>query len=103
MAASVELHMRLNNVIYHHVLTIPVTTCQRFSIHPLTWLRYLGFTIQGYEGYISATPDGPEIDYYQVNIQPDCYYYIAQGEPYFSMPGPVKIITFNVRHIFARP
>jgi hypothetical protein len=98
MTANIELIMQLSGII-HHVLSIPVATCQRFSVHPLTWLRYLGFTIQGSEGYISTTPGGPEVDYYQVNIQPGVYYYVAQGESNFSMSGPV--IHLYCRDIFA--
>jgi len=63
--------------------------CQQFSVHPLTWLCYLGFAIYGKEGHISATPGGPEVDYYQANIQPGIYYYVSQGEPYFSVLGPI--------------
>ena len=97
MAANIELRMKVNGI-YHHVLSIPVTACQRFSVQPLTWLRYLGFIIQGNEGYISATPNGPEVNYYQANIQPGDYYYIAQGESYhdFSMPGPVILISTHL-------
>ena len=41
MAANVELCMSFNDV-YQPVLSIPVTACQRFSIHPFLWLRYVG-------------------------------------------------------------
>jgi hypothetical protein len=64
------------NDTYHHALSIPDKICQCFSVHPLTWLWYLGFTIYGNEGHISTSPGGPEVDYYQ---EPGVYYYITQG------------------------
>ena len=53
MAATVELRMPIDGT-YQPVLSIPVGMCQLFSLHPLTWLRYLGFTIYGTEGHIST-------------------------------------------------
>lgn len=75
-------------------LTIPITTCLRFSVFPLTWLCYLGFTICGREGHISDSPDGSEITYRPTGppdneppvIQPGVYYYVAKGESYFNIP-----------------
>jgi len=77
MAANIELHMHLNGI-DHHVLSIPVATCQSFSVHPLSWLRYLGFTIQGSEGHIHGKPNGQVVDYLQTDLQPGVYHYIAQ-------------------------
>ena len=73
--------------LYRSVLSIPVNTCERFSVHPLAWLRYLGFTIYGTEGYISASPGGTEIEYYQ-DIQAGIYYYVSEGDLYFRIQGP---------------
>jgi len=50
MAANVDLWIEFDGS-YHSTLSIPVPDCQRFSIHPLRWLRYLGFTIYGTEGH----------------------------------------------------
>jgi len=63
MGANVELQMSFDSI-YQIALSIPVDTCQRFSIHPLPWLRhgYLGFTIYGKEGDISTLPGGPKVD-----------------------------------------
>ena len=47
------------NDTYQLALSIPVDRCQQFSKHPLTWSRYVGFTIYGSEGYISV-PGGSE-------------------------------------------
>jgi hypothetical protein len=80
MAANVELWMRFDDT-YQPALSIP---CQRFSVHPLTWLRYVGFTVDGSQGYISV-PGGPEVDYYQATIQPGIYHYVSQGESYFCV------------------
>jgi hypothetical protein len=81
MAANVELWINVDDV-YHPALSVAVDTCELFSLHPLTWLRYLGFTICGNEGRISTLPDGVEVDYYQANIQPGVYYYVSQGESF---------------------
>jgi hypothetical protein len=77
MAVKVELRIKVGNV-YHPALSIPVDACQHFSVHPLTWLRYLGFTISGNEGHVSTLPDGPEVDHLQANIPPGNYYYVSQ-------------------------
>jgi hypothetical protein len=88
MAADVELWMSFDDI-YRLALSIPVDTCKRFSVHPLAWLRYLGFTIYGNEGHISTLPGGPEVKYYQPDILPGTYYYVSQGESYSSDPRPV--------------
>jgi hypothetical protein len=88
MAANVELRMLFNGT-YQPALSIPVATCRLFSIHPLTWLRYLGFVIYGSEGHISTLPNGPEVEYYEADIQAGIYYYISAGKLYSSVPGPV--------------
>jgi len=85
MAANVELWIRFDDT-YQPALSIPVDACQRFSVHPLTWLRYVGFTIYGSEGYISV-PGGPEVDYYQAAIQPGICHYVSQGKSYFGVQG----------------
>lgn len=97
---TANLHMKFDNI-YQLALSIPVEDCQRFSIHPLTWLRYLAFTISGCEGIISSQPDGAEVQYYEADIQSGNYYYISQGTSYF---GIQRMFAFNlVRVIPARP
>ena len=89
MAANVKLQMQFNGV-YQATLVIPIDTCECFSVHPLVWLRYVGFTIYGVEGHISTLPDGPEVDYYQTDIQAGTYYYVvSEGESFFSIQGPL--------------
>ena len=86
MAANVELWMFFDGI-YQPALSIPVDTCQQFlEHHPLTWLRYLGYTIYSNEGHISTLPDGPEVEYYQADIPPGIYYYVSQGESNSSSP-----------------
>src|SRR5436853_368202 len=85
---------------YQHALSIPVDICHLFSLNPLTWLRYVGFTIYGSEGHISRSPGGPNVDYYQDNIQSGNYYYISQGE-LFRHPSPSTLLIFIVRCTFA--
>ncbi|KAF8322879.1 hypothetical protein F5887DRAFT_1166089 [Amanita rubescens] len=84
MAATVELRMLIDGI-YQPALSIPVDKCQLFSLHPLTWLRYLGFTIYGTEGHISTAPGGQEVDYYQADMKPGIYYYVSQ-EPFLLDP-----------------
>jgi len=83
--ANVQLWMRCNGA-YQPALSIPVDLCQRFSIHPFTWLCYVGFTIHGHEGDIYTVPGGPQpVEYYDATIQPGIYYYVSQGKLYFSV------------------
>ena len=86
MVATVELQVSIDGI-YQPELSIPADNCQRFSLHPLTWLCYLGFTIYGTKGHISTVPGGPEVDYYQADIQPGSYYYVSQGKSYFGVQG----------------
>ncbi|EDR14543.1 uncharacterized protein LACBIDRAFT_321675 [Laccaria bicolor S238N-H82] len=61
---NVQLWIRLGDA-YQHALSIPVHECQRFSLHPLTWLRFLGYAIYGKEGYISRERDGEQVADYR--------------------------------------
>ena len=98
MAATVELWMPFGEE-YRLALSIPVDVCQRFSNHPLAWLRYLGLALYGNEGHISSALDGPEVDYSPAVIQAGPYYYVSQGES-FRRPKDPSLI-FNIRGIFA--
>jgi hypothetical protein len=103
MAATVELWMPLDDA-YQHALSIPVQMCQRFSLHPLSWLRYVAFTIYGAEGHISRSPTGRVVLYSAVNIQAGDYYYIPDtgGKSYFGVQGSLHAqCSFNVRSISA--
>jgi len=83
MAAIVELQMPIDGE-YQPALSIPVETCQRFSVHPYKWLRYVGITIYGTKGHISRSAAGPVVQYSEVDIQAGVYYYIpdSQGKSY---------------------
>jgi hypothetical protein len=91
MAAIVELQMQIDGE-YQPALSIPVETCQRFSVHPLSWLRYVGFTIYGTEGHISRSIIGPVVQYSLVDIQAGVYYYIPndQGKSYSASKDPLN-------------
>ena len=92
--ASVELHMQINDA-YMPVLSIPVTDCNRFSLKPLSWLRFLGYSIYGRIGDISSTPDGPPIDY-QMAVQAGTHYYFTSPGAHISLDTGFKlIILFN--------
>ena len=91
---------------YQPTLSIPVETCQHFSVHPLSWLWYVGFTIYSTEGHISQSATGPVVLYSEVDIQAGVYYYIpdSQGKSYFGIQGPLNAkCSFNVRSNSAWP
>jgi hypothetical protein len=89
-SSNVQLWIRFGRE-YHLALSIPVADCLRFSYHPLTWLRFLGYAIYGKEGYIALEREGSEVADYRPGapISPGDYYYISQGESYSSASGPV--------------
>ena len=89
MAAIVELQMPIDGE-YQPALSMPVKMCQRFSVRPLSWLRYVGFTIYGTEGHISRSAAGPAVRCSEVDIQAGIYYYVpdSQGKSYFDVQGP---------------
>ena len=66
-----------------HYVTIPEADLCRFCIHPLKWVRYLGFTIVGVSGDLSREANGGPIQSYtgatsrQLRGQ---YFYIADGQ-----------------------
>lgn len=43
---------------------------------PPTLMAALPFTIQGSEGHIHITPNGPVVDYLQTDLQPGVYHCI---------------------------
>ncbi|KAF8737659.1 hypothetical protein AX14_012536 [Amanita brunnescens Koide BX004] len=88
MAAMVELRMPIDGQ-YQHALSISVETCQRFSVHPLSWLRYVGFTIYGTEGHIFRSAAGPVVRYSEVDIQAGVYYYIPDSQGPFLLDPDV--------------
>ncbi|KAI9467417.1 hypothetical protein BJY52DRAFT_1238401 [Lactarius psammicola] len=49
-------------------LSIPDSDVQRLSIHPFRWLRFVVFSICGARGCLSATPDGPPVDYDSTSV-----------------------------------
>ena len=82
--ATIQLWIRFGDE-YQHALSIPIHTCQQFSLHPLTWLRFLGYAIYGKEGYISRERDGEEVEDYRPGgaaISAGNYYYISQGRSF---------------------
>jgi hypothetical protein len=78
---QVQLWLPFNK--YRLALSIPFDECQRFSFHPLAWLRYVAYTIYGREGHLSMSANGPMVDCHAAIMQPTKYYYVSQGESYF--------------------
>jgi hypothetical protein len=67
----VKLYMMLNSK-SRHVLSIPVEKCKELSLKPLKWLRFVGYTIYGREGFISLTKSAVEIADYDSEIESRC-------------------------------
>ena len=44
-------------------VSIPLRDIKRLAIRPFKWLRFAMFCICGAKGQLSATPDGPLVDY----------------------------------------
>ncbi len=61
-------------------LSIPHSDVQRLSIRPFRWLRFVMFSICGARGDLSATPDGPPVDYDSTSLAGVTYYYKPCGK-----------------------
>jgi hypothetical protein len=83
---NVDLWLSFNDV-YTRALSIPVEKCTEVSVNPLKWLRFLGFTIYGQEGYISTSAGGPEVSDYETDVQPGNYYFISERKLHFCVAG----------------
>ncbi|KAG9310493.1 hypothetical protein JVU11DRAFT_9638 [Chiua virens] len=62
-------------------LSIPLAECTTFSNSPLKWLRFLGFTIYGQQGYLSETEGGADLNNYTAQIEPRPYYFVSKSDP----------------------
>ncbi|KAH9965200.1 hypothetical protein BC827DRAFT_1182892 [Russula dissimulans] len=62
-------------------LSIPRSDIERLAIFPFRWIRYVMFTICGARGDLSATPEGPPVDYDRTEFADDenTYYYRPSG------------------------
>ena len=77
--ASIELHIQIDlDNAYIPVLSIPIDDCNRFALKPLCWLRFLGYAIYGSHRHISASADGPPVDY-QLAIEGGSHYYFTSA------------------------
>ena len=61
-------------------LSIPVVKCRTLSVHPLRWLRFLGYSIYGREGYLSLSATGPPLDDDTADTAACSYYFISKGK-----------------------
>lgn len=55
--ATIQLWIRFGDE-YQHALSIHIHICQQFSLHPFTWLRFLGYAICGGEEVEDYRSDG---------------------------------------------
>ena len=63
-------------------LSIPLRDVQRLAFRPFKWLRFVVFCTCGAKGQLSATPNGPPVDYdagISSLTDDDKYYYTAGG------------------------
>jgi len=60
-------------------ISIPNSDVRRLSKRPFKWLRFVMFCICGARGDLSATPDGPPVDYDSTSFS-DVYYYNPSGK-----------------------
>ena len=49
-------------------LSIPFSDIERLSVRPVKWLRFVTFAICGVRGHLSATPNGPPVDYDSISL-----------------------------------
>jgi hypothetical protein len=68
-------------------LSIPLRDVQRLAFRPFKWLRFVVFCTCGAKGQLSATPNGPPVDY-DAGItsltDDDKYYYDTAGGKFFE-------------------
>jgi hypothetical protein len=101
---NVQLWIRFGDE-YQHALSIPLQKCQEFALHPLTWLRFLGYAIYGKEGHISRERDGEQVADYRPEgaaISAGNYYYISQGELFRATRDLSLTLNDRQRLSFAR-
>ena len=77
----VDIYLIMPNDSQVLALSIPPSDIQRLSIRPLKWLRFVTFAVCGVPGNLSATPDGPAVEYGSSADIAEAYYYTPQGEP----------------------
>ena len=75
----VELWFILNNI-SELALSIPLDKCLALSVNPLKWLRFLGYSIYGKEGYLSMSATDPPINNYSAVIAACPYYFLSEGK-----------------------
>lgn len=78
-ASVVELWLVLNNAAVL-ALSIPLDKCLTLSVNPLKWLRFLGYSIYGQQGYLSMSPTGPPLSDYTAHVEAYPYYFISEGK-----------------------
>jgi len=77
----VEIHLHVDGF-YIPFLSIPPSDVRRLSLRPLKWIRFVVFSICGARGHLSATPDGPSVDYTNTETNAE-YYYKSDGNNFF--------------------
>ena len=77
--ASIQLLIQIDNT-WMPAFSIPVADCNRFSLRPLKWLRFLGYAIYGRIGDIYTRPGGRPINYQLAVHAGARYFFISEGK-----------------------
>jgi hypothetical protein len=77
------------------ILSIPTNQFDRFTLHPLKWLRFLDFIIYGREGILRTHCDGPEVDNYDIGTSQlqEGYYFFSAGKLSSFCPSSLLIFV----------
>jgi len=81
-STTVQLWLKIDSDSdWFSALIIPIDEFINFTLRPLKWLRFLGFTIFG-QGVLYISPNGPEVDDYMLGLESlqDNYYYYSPGK-----------------------
>lgn len=82
-------------------LSIPLSDIERLSTRPFKWLRYVMFSICGARGDLSATLDGPPVNYDNLSLAEHTYYYHPSGQgSHFMFLTAVYIFIFSANCVF---
>lgn len=85
--ANVDIYLKVDGLEVCF-LSIPYDDVQRLSVRPFKWMRFVMFCVCGARGDLSATPDGPPVDYDSTSLADITeVYYKAQGKFFLSYFG----------------
>ena len=100
--ANVDIYLKVDGLEVCF-LSIPYDDVQRLSVRPFKWMRFVMFCVCGARGDLSATSDGPPVDYDSTSLTDITeVYYKAQGKFFFLVFRIVSYYNLYVRRRFHR-